>query len=61
MPEFTAAKDIARQIPEDATCVLLGECTHGTEVMKPPLKTTTCLVKKKSNASDVLTVVYRLL
>eukprot|EP00750_Incisomonas_marina_P003276 INCI13042.3.p1 GENE.INCI13042.3~~INCI13042.3.p1 ORF type:complete len:1029 (-),score=161.50 INCI13042.3:433-3519(-) len=31
MPEFSTAKDIARQIPEDATCVLLGESTHGTE------------------------------
>lgn len=30
--EFRDAKDLCkRQIPESATTVLLGECTHGTE------------------------------
>ena len=28
---FADARALAKAIPEDARCVLLGECTHGTE------------------------------
>ena len=31
MSAFTEAKQCAKQIPESAKVVLLGECTHGTE------------------------------
>ena len=31
MNTFKSALEVAAAIPESARCVLLGECTHGTE------------------------------